>query len=81
LTAEPSRARLQAEIAALRAATETELQNVNARLTNVEEKQDALVTLATTGKASLRTLCWLGAIVTAALSVAAAVWSAFFRGT
>ena len=72
----PSLGDLHAEIAALRGTTENELKNVNARLALVEATQRELVKLATTGKASLRTLLWVGGLVTAAVGVIATVWNA-----
>ncbi len=77
MSAEPTLGDLQSQIAGLRGTTETELKNMNVRLGQVEETQRELVRVATTGKASLRTLLWVGGLVTAGVSVLAAAWSAF----
>ena len=74
---QPSHADLHAEIAAFRATTESELKNLNKRLSAVESTQRELVRVATAGKASLRTLLWIGGLATAAFSALAAAWSQF----
>ena len=71
----PTHADLQAEIAALRAVTETELKNLTARLAAVEQTQAELVRVATQGKAGLRVLLWTGGLVAAALTTLAAFWT------
>ncbi len=70
-------AELREAIAALRATTESELRNLNARLEHVEATQAELVRVATTGKAGLRTLLWVGGLITAGLSALAAAWGVF----
>lgn len=65
---------LKAQIAALRAVTETELRNLSARLLAVETTQKELVRVATQGKAALRVFLWLGGLVTAALTAWATLW-------
>jgi len=71
----PTHAELRSEIAALRAVTEAELRRLNARLSQVESTQQELVRVATQGKAGLRTLLWLGGLLTAAATALAALWS------
>ncbi|MFQ6017938.1 MAG: hypothetical protein ACE5KF_07055 [Kiloniellaceae bacterium] len=71
---EPSPAALQGAIAALRAVTETELKNLNARLSEVESTQRELVRVATQGKTGLRVLLWVGGLVTAAATALTAFW-------
>lgn len=71
----PTHAELKAEIAALRAVTETELKNLNARLSEVEATQKELVRVATQGRAGLRVLLWLGGLLAAAGSALAAFWN------
>ncbi len=65
---------LKAAIAALRALTESELKNLNARLSAVEATQRELVRVATQGKAGLRVLLWVGGMVSAAATALAAFW-------
>ena len=71
----PTHADWKADIAAFRAVTETELKNLNARMTAVEKTQRELVHVATQGKTGLRVLLWLGGLLTAALTALAAFWS------
>jgi len=71
----PTHAELRSEIAALRAVTEAELRRLNARLSQVESTQQELVRVATQGKAGLRTLLWLGGLLTAAATALAALWA------
>ena len=61
----PTHRDLRAEIAALRAVTETELRNLGARLSQVEATQKELVRVATQGKTGLRVFLWLGGLLTA----------------
>jgi len=75
---------LLAEIATLRGTTVNELKNLNKRLGAVEKTQHdiskaviGLDRVATAGKASLRTLLWVGGLVTAGLSALAAAWTIF----
>lgn len=68
---------LQGEIAALRAVTEAELRNLNARLSEVEATQKELVRVATQGRTGLRVLLWVGGLVTASLTALAAFWKDF----
>ncbi len=70
----PTHSDLWAEIAALRAVTETELKSLNSRLSQVEETQRELVRVATQGKAGLRVLLWFGGLIVAASSALAAFW-------
>ncbi len=72
---EPSHAELKAEIAALRGIAVTELGNMGGRLGEVAAIQRELVRVAAQGKAGLRVLLWLGGLVTAALTVLAALWT------
>jgi hypothetical protein len=65
---------LQAEIAALRAVTEVELKNMNARLSAVETTQRELVRVATQGKTGLRVLIWLGGLLAAGTTAALTFW-------
>lgn len=69
-----SESELKAQIAALRAITETELRNLGARLLAVEATQKELVHVATQGKAALRVFLWLGGVVTAVLTAWATLW-------
>lgn len=69
-----SESELKAQIAALRAITETELRNLGARLLAVEATQKELVAVATQGKAALRVFLWLGGAVTAVLTAWATLW-------
>ena len=71
---QPGLAGLGAEIAALRAVTQAELKNLNARLSAVEATQRELVRVATQGKTGLRVLLWAGGFATAALTTLAAFW-------
>ncbi len=73
---EPTLGDLRADVAALKATTETEFTHMHARLEQVEQTQLELVKVATTGKASLRTLLWVGGLVTAAVTTLAIAWSA-----
>ena len=74
---DPTLGDLQAAIAALRATTENELRHINTRLVLVEQTQRELVKVATTGKASLRTLLWVGGLVTAGLTAIATAIKVF----
>ncbi len=78
---QPNLGDLQSEFAALRAVTETELKNLGARMGKVEDTQAELVKVATTGKAGLRTLLWVGGAITAALIALAALWSSLGGGS
>ena len=71
----PTHADLKADIAALKAVTETELKNLSVRMSAVEKTQRELVRVATQGKTGLRVLLWLGGLLTAALTGLAAFWS------
>ena len=70
----PTNTDLQSEISALRAVTEAELKNLDARLLQVESTQKELVRVATQGKAGLRVILWLGGFVAAGVSVLVALW-------
>jgi len=70
----PTHSDLHAEIAALRALTETELKNLNKRLSAVESTQSQLVRVATQGKTGLRLFLWLGGGITAAATAWATLW-------
>ncbi len=65
---------LRAEIAALRAITETELKNLNIRLSAVETTQRELVRVATQGKTGLRVLIWLGGLLAAGVTATLTFW-------
>jgi len=67
-------AKLAASIAAFRGVTETELHNLNKRLSNVERRQEDLANVATQGRAALRILLWLVGAATAAVTLAAKFW-------
>ena len=74
----PTHRDLRAEIAALRAVTESELKNLSARLTQVEETQRELVGVATQGKTGLRVFLWLGGFLAAGATALAATWRDVF---
>jgi hypothetical protein len=65
---------LRSELAAFRAMTETELRNITTRLEAVEATQANLVNVATSGRASLKTLLWVGGAISGLLALAAAFW-------
>jgi hypothetical protein len=75
---EPTHGDLYAEIAALRAVTETELKNLSGRMAQVEITQRELVSVATQGKTGLRVFLWLGGFLTAGATVLTAIWSDLF---
>ncbi len=76
--AQPTHGDLYAEIASLRAVTETELKNLSIRMAQVEITQRELVRVATQGKAGLRVFLWLGGFLTAGATVLTAIWSDLF---
>ncbi len=76
--AAPTHGDLQAEIAALRAVTETELKNLGTRLSQVEATQCELIRVATQGKTGLRVFLWLGGFLTAGATALAATWRDVF---
>jgi hypothetical protein len=76
--AEPTHGDLYAEIAALRAVTETELKNLGVRMAQVEITQRELVSVATQGRTGLRVFLWLGGFLTAGATVLTAIWSDLF---
>jgi hypothetical protein len=70
-------AKLAASIAAFRGVTETELHNLNKRLSNVERRQEDLAHVATQGRTALRILLWLGGAAAAAVTLVAKFWDGF----
>ncbi|HDZ74362.1 MAG TPA: hypothetical protein ENH55_16680 [Aurantimonas coralicida] len=71
---EPGLAELHAGLAALKAAIETELKGVNARIGKMEKTQACLVEQMTAGRTTVRVLRWVGATVLALAGLAAAFW-------
>ena len=74
----PTHNDLRAEIAALRAVTETELKNLGARLSEVEVTQRELVRYATQGRTGLRIFLWFGGFLTAGVAALMTTWREIF---
>jgi len=75
---DPMLGNLRAEIAALRALTESELRSLGVRLSEVEVTQRELVKFATQGKTGLRVFLWLGGFLTAGVAALMTTWREIF---